>query len=216
MYTTQDMLIEEIIQIRTEIENGVKPYNLKAIRRCEKIERELNSKEFDARSLIKEKYKILKIKKIIDSAEKRQNNKIITLSIYLILGFELMLIFYKFASPANNFLYNLFFFMSLAVLGYLGALTHLYTKVFRATNSFELRALLALIFPIIFLNICKIENEQITGVYLVNLIIFIGGYNTEVIFGVLNKLVDMAKKAVNIPDKDAGIGLRSNEHEKNL
>ncbi|MDU0331168.1 hypothetical protein RW092_13320 [Paenibacillus sp. 3LSP] len=86
----------------------------------------------------------------------------------------------------------------------------------QATNSFELRALLALIFPIIFLNICKIENEQITGVYLVNLIIFIGGYNTEVIFGVLNKLVDMAKKAVNIPDKDAGIGLRSNEHEKNL
>lgn len=205
MYINQEMLIEEVIRLRTNIENGVSHFNRKALKRCEKIEQQLNLNELDPKSLIKIKYKLLKIKKFIDSGKTKEKNIVVIYSIYIIVCFELLLIFYKFAAPVNSVFYNIFFFLSLAILGYLGALTHLYTKGFKATDAFEFRALLALIFPIMFLNIFRIENEQIVGVHIVNLIIFIAGYNAEVLFGVLNKLVDMAKRAVNISDKDVGI-----------
>ncbi|MGG3508430.1 hypothetical protein ABES58_23590 [Paenibacillus lautus] len=207
MYINQEMLIEEVVRLRTNIENGVSHFNRKALKRCEKIEQQLNLNELDPKSLIKIKYKLLKIKKFIDSGKTKEKNIVVIYSIYIIVCFELLLIFYKFAAPVNSVFYNIFFFLSLAILGYLGALTHLYTKGFKATDAFEFRALLALIFPIMFLNIFRIENEQIVGVHIVNLIIFIAGYNAEVLFGVLNKLVDMAKRAVNISDKDVGIEL---------
>lgn len=204
MYESQEMLLEELVRMRNDIQNGEKRYNRKILKKMVKIEIQLLSKELSPSSIIKYRYNIIDLKEKLDSQDQIEKDGIISKSIYIILAFQVMIIMFKHSTVPGSVEAEVFTFLSLAIIGFLGVLTHLYTRGFKKTDSFEFRALLGIIFPVIFLNIFLLEEGKIVGFEVVNLVIFIGGYSAEFFFGLLNKMVEVAGTTVNIKplDKD--------------
>lgn len=198
MYESQEMLIEELVRMRNDIQNGKKKYNEKLLKKTKKIEVQLLSKELSPPSIIKYRYKIIALKEKLNSQDQVEKDGVITKSIYIILAFQVMIIMFKHSATPGSTEAEVFKFLSLAIIGCLGVLTHLYTRGFKNTDAFEFRFLLAIIFPVIFLNLFLIDEGKIVGFETMNLIIFIGGYSAEFFFGLLNKMVEIAEATLNI------------------
>lgn len=198
MCTNQEILVEEITQLRNIIEKGERNYSGRFIRECRNIELALVSKEHCPKSLVNIKYKIIKLKKKIDSYNEHKINKNSSILVYLIWGLEILLLIFKSSPPKSNFDYNIQNMFALIFLGILGATTYIYIKGTKETETFIYRMALSAIFPIIFLNIFTIKENSISGIMIINLIVFIGGYSSEFIFSVLNKLVEKAMEVTGL------------------
>ncbi|MNW46832.1 hypothetical protein D3C74_241450 [compost metagenome] len=195
MHLTQDSLVNEIVRIRGLIESNDGPDSKKLMKRCRQLEINLVSKEYsNLKALVNFKYKLIKLEKDIQNNREVQLERNSQILIHILWFIEIMLLFI-FSFIEDQGIKNMFL---LTFMGLLGAVTYIYVKGIKKSDNFIFRISLAVVFPIIFMNIFHIEDGRISELVPNNLIAFIGGYSAEFVFLLLNKLVDKAMEVMGL------------------
>lgn len=213
------LLLQEIIKLRERIITE-KKQNKKVLKKCEEIERYLNNSKLSKDEIVKYKYKIIALDREVDECDSSNKNGIIraialaaaitSVLTHLISGSVL-----KVGSPGWDVFLNKYLGMFLLMfIGVIGAMTKLIIDDYKTGKDRTDQILLAFLFPVVFVNLVSYNEGQIQGVNIVNLIIFVSGFSVEFILLFLNRLVDIAKKTLNLDEKEEQSKALESSHKK--
>ncbi|QWU17413.1 hypothetical protein SAMN04487895_104200 [Paenibacillus sophorae] len=192
-------LLEQITRLRNEIQDGDSSYR-KLLRECEKIEIKLNKDKLNQKGLIKLNYRLIKLRIRHKNYSDTEFTNLVVGSTYIFMIYGLGLIVFRYIAlyskdPLTN---DFFSFLCFTMVGVAGALLNLFTKGIGGERDFSFRMLITILFPVVFMNLFKINGNQIVGILAVNIIMFTCGFSSEFILSFLNKIVEIAKKVINV------------------
>lgn len=198
-YVDQHSLKEEVIRIRHKLELEEKG-DVLLLNKCRKIETILVVKELTAKQLIKYQYKIITLKFKVNELEEKRWSKmkktwVILLFLYALNTCLLLYLKHMEQPPGIIELISMLSFMTIAVLG---TMTSHLLEEFKKKRTVVDQMLLAIIIPIIFINIFVFKEDEIEGVAVLNLVMFACGFSVEFLLLLLNKLIDSAKNTFNV------------------
>lgn len=201
---SQTSLLEEVTRIRNDIRNGVDVPSKKILKECEAIELKLYKDELSQKTLVKLNYRMVRLSIRYKNASETDFTNLLVGSVYIFMFYGLALIVFRYlALFSNDSLSRDFFsFLCFAMIGVAGAMLNLFTKGIGGKRDFGFRLLIAILFPVIFMNLFKIEGDKIVGIIAVNFIMFTCGFSSEFILSFLNKIVETAKKVINADGKE--------------
>ncbi|MBY9080963.1 hypothetical protein [Paenibacillus sp. CGMCC 1.18879] len=208
MDLTKECLIDDIVNLRIRIENDNRLLT-KYLKECQKIERKLLKRDYRPDKLVNFKYEIIRLNKKINNTEEADKIKFSNTSIFLIMFYGIAILLYKrIESTGLDLKFDDFFthdfanFVVFSLIGMLGALARMYSKGVNGEDDLRFRLLMSIIFPVVFVCLFVYNGDSITGFSKINIIMFAGGFSTEFVLGILDKIMEIAKKAINIDGKN--------------
>jgi hypothetical protein len=194
---SKEELLAEVIEIRRQIEADLS-IPIKYLEKALKIEDKLLQKELKMGALVKYKIRIAKLNRDVHNFPSRSETNILVSGFYVIVAFGVALILLKGSSGhLDRTFESLLNFIIFVYAGVVGSFAYIFSKGMELTDNFIFRALMGVLFPVIFICLFNIKGDSVVGVSKLNILMFVGGYSSEFILLFLNKVVNIAKKIIN-------------------
>ncbi|WP_318627286.1 hypothetical protein [Paenibacillus polymyxa] len=222
-HLAQGNLLDQIKEVRHELENADIKVK-KHLKKCFSIEKSLLQEGISNYDLLKIQYKIIKLKREFKDTGGEQKKKLINTWTVLIFVYGITICVLSYLNLNKEVLGGFaltYAFLLLISIGALGGMTHLLIQQFNKSNNSRygtsFRALLGIVFPVIFISIFNFDGGEIISVNFIYLVIFVGGFSTEFLLLFLNKLVESAKKTIGIgKDKEKELILKIDKLQEEL